>query len=610
MDFLEMHPDELYILADTIPQLVWVARPDGNVEYYNQRWRDYTGLTLEQAQGDGWLQSLHPDDRQGALEAWQNAIQTDVEYEVEKRMLNSATGTYRWFLVRGSPCKNAEGTIVKWVGICTDIDDRKQMEQTLKASEEQLRVLAESVPHLVWSTRPDGYVEYWNQRFADYCQATPEQLRGYGWRQFLHPEDYAHVLSVRARSLETGDPYEVEYRFREGRTGAYRWFLTRGSPVRDETGQVVKWFGTCTDIDDQKRTEEALRQSQERVQALMASSIIGIVIADDDMLIEANDAFLHMTGYTQEDVQSGTLRGSTLFLPADSARHEQTFQEFAVFRQVKPYETVCVCKNGCSLPILIGIVALPYHPDHTIGFILDNAARKELEQRKDDFISMAGHELRTPLTSLKLQTQLLEKRLLKQDISHSASVLSRVEGQIKLLERLISELLDVSKIQAGRLEYVQETIDLDELLHEVAESMQQMSATHTIAVRGAEHLSLIGDRDRLGQVFTNLLSNAIKYSPAASVVEVDVEAFPERVRISVRDQGLGILPEQRAKIFERFYRVVASSQKGISGLGMGLYIVAEIVKQHGGTITVDSEAGKGSIFRVELPRLSPPDPLT
>src|SRR5260221_10034074 len=133
-----------------------------------------------------------------------------------------------------------------------------------------------------------------------------------------------------------------------------------------------------------------------------------------------------------------------------------------------------------------------------------------------------------------------------------------------------------------------------ELLHEVADTMQQLSPTHTIVVRGAAPCSLVGDKDRLGQVFINLISNAIKYSPGAETVEMDLSASPEMVTIRVHDHGLGIPREQRDKIFERFYRAAGPKQRVISGLGMGLYIVAEIVKRPRGTKTVDSEVGKGS----------------
>jgi PAS domain S-box-containing protein len=378
-------------------------------------------------------------------------------------------------------------------------------------------------------------------------------------------------------------------------------------PVRDETGQVIKWFGTCTDIEDQKRIEEALRQSQQRANVLMNSSMIGIKITQGEQIVDANDTFLRMTGYTREDLRAGRMNVLHMTPPEYLARTRQVHQELASQQSIT-YEKEYVCKDGSRLPVLVCGVVLQHQPFQMIGFVLDNSARKALEQRKDDFIGMASHELKTPLTSLQLQTQLLGRQLAKQGISDAAPALSRMEVQGKRLEQLIGELLDVSKIQAGRLEYAQETVDLDALLREITDTLQQIHPSHTLVVRSAgqagqaEQTSLMGDPDRLGQVFTNLLSNAIKYSPDAETVEMDLDASADAVTIRVHDHGLGIPREQRDKIFERFYRASGHRQRAIPGLGMGLYIVAEIIKRHGGTIVVDSEVGKGSTFTVTLPR--------
>jgi PAS domain S-box-containing protein len=519
-------------------------------------------------------------------------------------MQQGRTGDYRWFLARGMPRKDNQGTILQWFGTCTDINDRKRAEQQLKESEENWRVLAETVPQLVWTARPDGMHEYTNQRWRDYTGLTLEHMQSDRWAhlQFIHPDDREDSRALWQHALDTGELFEHEERLRKSQTGEYRWFLTRGAPVRDETSQIVKWFGTATDIDEQKRTEEALRQSQERIRALIDSNIIGIVSVEgeEEVLVEANEAFLHMTGYTQEDVRSKTLNRVKITPPEQAHLFERARQEVTARGQHTPLETEVVCQDGSRLPVLVGSVLFQEHPRQTISFTLDNSARKELEQRKDAFISMASHELKTPLTALKLQTSLLQRQLAKQGIP--ASALSSMEGQINKVTRLVDELLDVSKIQVGRLEYLQETVDLEALLQEITETMQQTSPSHRIVVRGTVRTSLIGDPDRLGQVFINLLSNAIKYSPNAETVEMDLSTSEDAVTVSVRDHGLGIPREQRDKIFDRFYRVTDPRQRAIPGLGMGLYIVAEIVKRHGGTITVDSIVGKGSTFTVTLPR--------
>lgn len=599
--------DEFCGLIDDIPQLVWSGRPDGDIDYHNQRWYDYTGLPAEQVQRERESQCLHPDERAHVLALWQSAVQEGRPYEAELRLRQGTTGDYRWFLVRATPLRDAQGTILKYVGTCTDIDERKRVEQQLKASEQSWRMLAEAVPQLVWTARANGLVDYFNQRLCDYTQASEEQLSDDGWSQFLHPDDYERTLAVWRYSCASGESYEIEYRLRDGKTGSYRWFLARGMPVRDDSGQIVKWLGTCTDIDEQKRMMEALQQSQARIRTLIDSNLIGIVSVegDEEVIVEANEAWLRMAGYTREDVDSKTLTRARFTPPEDAHLFEHALQELATGEQTTPFETEFVCKDGSRLPILVGGVLFQDHPRQIVAFALDNSARKELEQRKDDFIGMASHELRNPLTALKLQMTLLHRQLARQGIQASAPALSSMEIQINKVTRLVEELLDVSKIQAGSLEYRQEMVDLDALLRESINTMQQIHPGHCIQVRGAVQTSLIGDRDRLGEVFTNLLSNAIKYSPNAQTVEIDLASSEDAATIRVHDHGLGIPQEQRDKIFERFYRLASSKQKAIPGLGVGLYIAAEVVKHHRGTIMVDSVVGKGSTFTVTFPFKKP-----
>jgi signal transduction histidine kinase len=233
--------------------------------------------------------------------------------------------------------------------------------------------------------------------------------------------------------------------------------------------------------------------------------------------------------------------------------------------------------------------------------VFDTFVHREQEQLKADLLSMASHELRTPLTVLKLQTQHLHKRLARQGLYDSVVILAQMEAQIQKMERLNGDLLNVSRMQADRLAYVEESVDLNKVLQETAEEMHQMYPTHTIVVHGAAPTYVVGDTDRLGQVFSNLLSNAIKYSPRADTVEVEIRSSAEAITISVRDHGIGIPQEQRAHIFEGFYRAVDASTRGFPGLGIGLYLVAEIIKHHGGTITVESAMGQGSTFHVTLP---------
>ncbi len=583
-------------LLEGISEQVAVLTPEGLVLEISQRSLVDAHLRREEVVGKPFTEtpwwSYAPPVQQQLRAAIEQASRGEIVH-FEAR-IRSQEGWYLDLAVTIIPHLDADKQVEYLIYTGLDITARKR-------TEDEIRVLIDAIPQFVWVMHPNGSTKYSNQQWRDYTNTTLEQLQGDEWIACLHPDDRQRTQEAWRTSIQTGAPYEVEQRLRNGTTGDYRWFLARAVPYKDDHGQIVKWLGTSTDIDERKRMEEALRQSQERANILMNSSIIGITINEGEQIVNANDTFLRMTGYTREDLCAGSLNWLHMTPPDYLARTLEARQELAAQRSVT-YEKEYVCKDGSRLPVVIGHVLLQAHPFQTIGFVLDNSARKELEQRKDDFINMASHELRGPLTALKLQTTLLHRQLAKQGLQDSAPALSRIDVQLNKITRLVEELLDVSKIQAGRLEYRQERVDLDGLLQEITDTMQQSHPSHTIVVHGAARVSLMADRDRLGEVFINLISNAIKYSPDAETVEIDLDASPETVTIRVHDHGLGIPREQRDKIFEQFYRVAGPKQRVTPGLGIGLYIVAEIVKHYGGTITVDSTVGKGSTFTVTLPR--------
>ncbi len=247
--------------------------------------------------------------------------------------------------------------------------------------------LIDTIPQLVWTARPDGLLDYTNRRWLDYIGLTLEQVQTDLWAplQFIDPDDHEGHRVLVQHALKMGEMFECEGRLKRGQTGEYRWFLTRAMPMRDEGGQIVKWFGTCTDIEEQKRTEEALRQSQERADALMKSNIIGICVHEGEQIVDTNDTFLHMTGYTREDLRAGRLNWMQMTPPEDLARTRQAHQELATQQALTPYEKEYICQDGSRLPALVGGVLLPHSPCQGIAFVLDNSARKELEQRKESY---------------------------------------------------------------------------------------------------------------------------------------------------------------------------------------------------------------------------------
>jgi len=226
---------------------------------------------------------------------------------------------------------------------------------------------------------------------------------------------------------------------------------------------------------------------------------------------------------------------------------------------------------------------------------------RQSEERKDAFIRMASHELKTPVTSLKGFTSVLQRRLSKQGDEQALTYLSKIDRQVNKLTKLINDLLDVSKIQTGKLTYQEERFDLVALVEEIVENIQGTTPTHTLEVRKTGDVSIVGDRDRIGQVVINLLTNAIKYSPNAKRIAICVEQDGQNARVSVQDFGIGIAEQYQDKVFEQFYQINDPEEKTYPGLGIGLHISNEIVKRHGGHMWVESSKGKGSTFYFTIP---------
>ena len=239
-----------------------------------------------------------------------------------------------------------------------------------------------------------------------------------------------------------------------------------------------------------------------------------------------------------------------------------------------------------------------------LGFakiIRDLTERKELEQQKDDFISMASHELKTPLTSIKLYAELLNRHLEQIKEEKGLSHIIKIQEQIVKQENLIRDLLNVSKIQSGMTDYQEEVFNLDHLVKQTVKELEATAPTHTITVSGKTTHKIKAIKEHIEQVLTNFLTNAIKYSPDAKKVIVKLSEDKSNAMVHVKDFGMGIPNEEKKRVFDRFYRGENVKTKALSGYGLGLYIASQIVKQSGGQIKVESVEGKGSTFSFSLP---------
>jgi len=268
-----MNSEESFrLIVETIPGLIAVMTAEGEVAHVNRPVLDYFGRTLEELKEWGSTDAVHPVDLPGVVVAWQHAVETGLPYEVEHR-LRRADGEYRWFVSRGLPLRDADGQIVRWYNLLTDIHLRKQSEETvqrseaalqkafdeIKNSEAKLRQVIDAIPILAWCNLPDGPNEFLNKRWHDYTGLAPEESHGWGWQVAFHPEDLPPLMEKWRELLISGEPGEIEARLRRF-DGVYRWFLISVEPLRDEAGRIVRWYGTSSDIDDRKQAEDRLRQ--------------------------------------------------------------------------------------------------------------------------------------------------------------------------------------------------------------------------------------------------------------------------------------------------------------------------------------------------------------
>jgi PAS domain S-box-containing protein len=391
--------------------------------------------------------------------------------------IKRGTGIKKFYLdFEYSPLLDQEEKVSGIMITVYDVTEKVEARLKIEESEKKFRLLADSMPQHIWTSDIYGKVNYYNKSLYDFSGLTLEELHNDGWIQIVHPDEREKNVSTWMHAVANGEPFLFEHRFRRY-DGQYRWQLSRALPVRDADGKIQMWVGTSTDIDEIKKHQ----------------------------------------------------------------------------------------------------------------------------QEKDDFIKIASHELKTPVTTIKAYVQLL----LNQDVANENTFLKKslatIDKQITRLVKLITDLLDVTKIEMGSFEFNKEALSLNDLLKDVTENIQATTQTHRITLEMAENAIVFADKDRLTQVVANLLTNAIKYSPGADKVIVSTRISEVEVIVAVRDFGIGILNNEHERIFERFYRAQNSYERSFPGFGIGLFIVKEIITNHNGRVWVHSEKNKGSTFYFSLP---------
>src|SRR5262249_48233101 len=246
------------LIIDSIPGLVAVLTAAGDIELVSRQLLEYFGRTLEELRQWGTGNIVHPEDLPRVSEVFTRSITSGDPYEIVQR-LRRWDGCYRWFQNRGFPLRDPDGRILRWCVLLADIDDQKRAEDAVSANEQNLKLIVNTIPTLAWSARPDGSIDFLNQGWIDYTGVS--DALDWRWAQAIHPDDLGYLTDYWRSRLASGEAGEIEARLRRF-DGSYRWFLFRASPLRDKSGQIVKWYGTNVDIEDRKQREESLRTKE------------------------------------------------------------------------------------------------------------------------------------------------------------------------------------------------------------------------------------------------------------------------------------------------------------------------------------------------------------
>jgi PAS domain S-box-containing protein len=471
-------------LTEHSSDAVTLIGADGTVLYTSPSARRVLGYEPDEFLGRSGFEIVHEDDRERIGVRLAELIQAPgAPVTAELRVLHK-DGSWRWVECVGTNLL-AEPAVEAIVVNFRDITERRGAIEALRASEEQFRTLADSIPQLAWMARPDGSIFWYNKRWYDYTGSTVERMESWGWQSVHDPVELPRVLEKYKAHIASGEPWEDTFPLRR-HDGAMRWHLSRALPVRDERERIVRWFGTNTDITDRIEMEAALKQS---------------------------------------------------------------------------------------------------------------------DRRKDEFLAMLAHELRNPLAPIRNAVQIMQ--LLGPVDPNLQRAQEMIERQVKHLARLVDDLLDVSRITSGKIKLRKESVELAAVLARAVETSRPLidARRHELTITlPPESLRLEADTTRLAQVVSNLLNNAAKYTEEGGRIGLTVQREGAVAVLRVKDNGMGIPADLLPQVFDLFTQGDRSLARSEGGLGIGLTLVESLVEMHGGSIEASSEGpDKGSEFVVRLP---------
>jgi PAS domain S-box-containing protein len=554
---------------------------------------------------------IYHDDRDYFIEHIKAAINPagNGTFDMQLRIHRYDNKEVCWVRAKGKMFFDLNLLPERLIGTMLDITEEKTKEQELKESVELFQTMADNVPAMIWMSGTGKFDDYFNKTWLEYTGRTMEQERNEGWLENVHPEDVQRCIDIYNSSFKEQKGVYMEYRLRR-HDGFYRWISDNSVPRFSADGEFFGFVSACIDIDDQKRFREKILESELLFKTISNASPAALWMTNEnEENVFISNTWLKWTGKNFDEViYRGWIQS---VLEEDRESTLKNFRE--CFEQRKDFKAEFrFLKTNGELRWAV-TEGYPYYDFNNAfagyaGSVTDITEIKRLEQRKDDFIKMASHELKTPITSINGYVQLLlniyneaDEQRLRLSSSTVKSSLSTIAKQVVKLTRLISELLDLSKIESGKLELHKTEFDLADLVEETVRDVRQTTSKHAILVHNDFEGKVLADKDRIAQVLLNLLTNAIKYSPDSDSIEVYIENNNSSATVKVKDGGIGIDKKDQLRIFERFYRVEGKKEQTFPGFGIGLFIANEIVHRHDGSISVESEIGKGSVFTISLP---------
>jgi PAS domain S-box-containing protein len=505
--------------------------------------------------------------------------------------------------------------------VARDITDRFRAEEAVRRSEKQLRDAIDTIPTYVWSALPDGSLDFLNKGCVEFSGLSFEENLGRGWEAVLHPEDRDRFLEVSGAALASGEPLEVEARYQRA-DGQYRWLLVRGVPLRDETGTIVKWYGANTDIDDRKRAEETLRETETRFRTYIdhATDAFFVLEFEGGTILDVNRRACENLGYMREE-----LIGKRVFefdAGLDPEWLNQNIRPRIEAGERVIFQTRHRRKDGSVFPVEIRARAFRIGGRvFNLSLALDITERKQAEEERERLrqleadlahinrVSMMGelaasiaHEINQPLAGI-VSNGSASLRWLAGDPANVEEVREALRDIVRDGKRA-GEIIARIRALTKRTALPREKLDLNETIREVLAIVGDEAKRKSVVIRTqvADDLSpVLGDRVQLQQVLLNLVMNAMEAMSsvedrARQLVITTQNIDQERVRATVEDSGVGLDPNTMARIFEPFY----TTKSG--GMGMGLSISRSILQNHGGRLWATANAGPGTSFHFTLPK--------